>query len=119
MLETSNQRQTQNNNYQETTNTSTVEQTLTQEGKINVEILKRIRSEKKTALNSLWNQNWKTIEVETEKINDLLTNIPMKNIADLNNLIYARAKLSCEKVGLALKKKNKMATPWWEIRLKT
>ena len=79
--------------------------------------MKRIISKKKTALPSLRNQEWKTVKSETEKINNLLTNILKNNIADLNNLIYAGAKLVCEKVGLFLKNKNKMAKLGWEIRL--
>ena len=49
----------------------------------------------------------------------MLTNIPTNNDTDLNNLIYAGAKLVCGKVGALLKNKNKMAKPGWEIRLET
>ena len=41
--------------------------------KINIEIMKRIMSEKKTTLPSLSNQDWKTVKVETDNINNLLT----------------------------------------------
>ena len=34
---------------------------------MNIEILKRIMSEKKTTLPSLRNQDWETVKVETEK----------------------------------------------------
>ena len=45
--ETLNQRQMLINNNQDTTHPNTVEKTITQEEKINVEIMKRIMSEKK------------------------------------------------------------------------
>ena len=41
-------------------------------------------SEKKTKLQLVRNQNSKAVEVETEKINELLTRISMKNITELN-----------------------------------
>ena len=78
-------------NAKTTTQTSTKE-----EKKINVE-MKRIMSEKKTTLCSLMNQDWKTVKSETEKINELLTNILTNNITDLNDFIYAGAKLVSEK----------------------
>ena len=59
--------------------------------------------EKKTTLPSLRNQDWWTVKSETEKVNDLLNNIPTNNITGLNNLIYAGAKLICEKIGVPLK----------------
>ena len=55
-------------------------------------------SEKKTTFPFLKNQDWRTVKSETEKVNDLLTNIPTNDITDLNDLIYARAKLICEKL---------------------
>ena len=48
MPETSHQKQRLSNNNQDTTHPNTEEKILTQEGKINVEIMKRIVSEKKT-----------------------------------------------------------------------
>ena len=53
--------------------------------------------EKKTALPSLRNQNWRTVKYETEKVNDLLKNILTNDITKLNDLISAGAKLVCEK----------------------
>ena len=44
-------------------------------------------SENKTTLPSLRNQDWKTVKTENEKINELLTNMSMNNIAVLNELI--------------------------------
>ena len=68
-----------------------MEQTLTEDK--HVLIMKRTMSEKRTTLPSLRNQNRKTVKVETEKINELLTNISTKNITELNELIYAVVKL--------------------------
>ena len=68
-------------------------QTPTQEDKINVEIMKRVMSEKKTTLSSLRNQDWRTVKSKTKKVNDLLRNILTNNIAEQNNLIYAGAKI--------------------------
>ena len=53
-------------------------------------------SEKKT-LPSIRNQDWKTVKCKAEKVKDLLTNIPTNDITKLNYLIYAEAKLVCEK----------------------
>ena len=49
------------------------------------------------------NQDWGTIKSETQKVNDLLTNIPTNIITELNDLIYAGVKLVCEKIGVPLK----------------
>ena len=46
---------------------NTTKQTLSQEEKMNVEIMKRIMSEKKTTLTSLRNLDWKAIKVENKK----------------------------------------------------
>ena len=51
-------------NYQDTTYPSTVKQTLAQEGKMNVEIKKRIMSKKKTTLPSLRDQERKTVKAQ-------------------------------------------------------
>ena len=48
-----------------------MKQTQTHEEKMNVEIMKRIMSEKKPTLPSLRNQGWKTVKTETEKFDDL------------------------------------------------
>ena len=45
-------------------------------------MIKSIMSEKKTTLLSHSNQNWKTVKMETEKINKLLTNVSMNNIME-------------------------------------
>ena len=74
--------------------------TDTRRKKINVEIIKRIKLKKTTILPSLWNKNRKKVKAESEKINKLLTNISMNNIMELNELIYAGAKLVCNKIGV-------------------
>ena len=51
----------------------------------------------KTTLPSLRNIKWRTVKKETEKINQALTYISTNNITELNELIYAGAKLACEK----------------------
>ena len=43
---------------------------LTQEDRINVEFIKKILTEHKTTLPFLRNQDWKKVEVETEKGNE-------------------------------------------------
>ena len=42
-------------------------------GKMNVGILKIIMSENKIILPSLKNQNWKTAKIETEKLNEYIS----------------------------------------------
>ena len=69
-------------------------------GKMNVNTIRRILSEKKTTLPSFRNQDWRSVKSETEKVNDLLTNLLTNDITELNNLIYAGAKLVCEKIGV-------------------
>ena len=73
-------------------------QTLTQaEKKTNVDTIEIIISEKKTTWVSLRNQDWRKFRSETEKVNNLLTNIPINDSMDLIDLIYTEAKLFCEK----------------------
>ena len=76
-------------------------------------------SEKKTTLLSHRNQDWKTVKAETEKVNDLLRNIPTNNITELNELIYAGAIVVCEKIGVPLKNTNRKSKPEWEFWLET
>ena len=73
-------------------------------------------SEKKTTLPSLRDQDWRTVNSETEKVNDFLTNIPT-NITELNDVIYAGAKLVCEKIGVHLKTTEKHSKPGWQVRI--
>ena len=56
------------------------------------------------------NHDWRSVKSETKKVNDLWTNTPTSNLTELNDLIYAGAKVVCEKIG----RKSK---PKWELRL--
>ena len=94
-------------------------ETLSQEQKLNLENVKRIMNSEKTILPSLRNIEWRTLKIETNKINQVLPYIPTNNITELNELIYAEAKLVCEKIGIPLKSKEKKSKPGWEIRLET
>ena len=77
-------------------------------------------NEKMTTLPSLRNIKWRTVETETEKIKSSSNiYINKKKITELNELIYAGAKLVCEKIGVPLKSMNKKSKPGWEIRLET
>ena len=58
----------------------------------------------KTTLPSLRNIEWRKLKIETEKINQILLHIPTNNITEVNELIYAGAKLVCEKIGIPPKK---------------
>ena len=40
-------------------------------------------------------------------------------MTELNELIYARAKLVCEEIGIASKTRKEKSKPRWEIRLET
>ena len=91
------------------------EETLSQEQKVNLENVKRIMSGEKTILLSLRNIEWKTLKTDTNKINHILPYIPTINITELNELIYAGAKLVCEKIGIPSKSTKKQAKPGWEI----
>ena len=76
-------------------------------------------SSEKTILPSLRNIEWKTLKIETKKINHILPYIPTNNITELNELIYAGGKLVCEKIGIPSKSTKKQSKPGWEIRLET
>ena len=82
------------------------------------ELLHALGSEK-TILPSLRNIEWKTLKIEKNKINHILPYIPMNNITELIELIYAGAKLVCEKIGIPSKSTKKQSKPGWEIRLET
>ena len=51
---------------------STTKQVLTQEDKIDVELIKKIMAENKTALPSLRNQDWTKVMVEKLKIKKII-----------------------------------------------
>ena len=103
MQEPPNQIEKQNNENRNTTPLNTTKQTLTHEIKIKVDLIKKIMTEKKTALPSLRSQDRKKVKVEIEKINKLFTIIQTNNITELNELIYAGTKLVCDKIGVPLR----------------
>ena len=63
---------------------------------------KTIISEKKTYYRT-GTYSKKIVKTEAEQINHLLTHILTNNITKLNELIYAEAKLVCDKIGITLK----------------
>ena len=56
--------------------------------------------EQKTTLLSLRNQDRKKVKVETKRVNKFVNYVPTDNIAELNQLIYARSKLVDNKVSI-------------------
>ena len=58
-----------------------------------------------------------TLKIETNKMNQVLSYISKNNVTELNELIYARAKLVCEKIGITSKSTKKKSKQGWEIRL--
>ena len=95
------------------------EETLSQEQKRNVENIKRIINREKTNLPSLRNIELTTLKTQTNKINQILPYISTNNITELNELIYAKVKLLCEKIGIPSKSTKKQSKPGWEVRLET
>ena len=91
----------------------TLTETLSQKQHTNLENLKRNMNSVKTTFPSLRNIEWRTLKTETNKINQILPYISTNNITELNDLIYAGAKLVCEK---STKKPSK---PGSEFRLET
>ena len=87
------------------------EQTLSQEQKLNLENLKRIMNSEKFTLPSLRNIEWRIVWAETNKMNQVLTYISTNNITELNELIYAGAKLVCEKIGIPTKSTKEKSKP--------
>ena len=49
----------------------------------------------------------------------MLPYISTNNISELNDLIYAGAKLVCEKIGVPSKSRKKHSKPGWEVQLET
>ena len=52
-------------------------------------------------------------------MNRVLTYASTNNITELNELIYAGAKLVCEKIGFPSKSMKEKSKPGWEFRLET
>ena len=89
------------------------EETLSQEQKVYLENVKRIMNSEKTIIASLRNIEWKTLKIKTNKINHILPYITTNNITELNELIYAGAKLVCENIGIPPKSTKKQSKPGW------
>ena len=70
-----------------------------------------------TTLPSLRNIEWRILKKETNRINQMLPYISTNNISELNDLIYAGAKLVCEKIGVPSKSTKKQSKPGGEVRL--
>ena len=94
-------------------------QTLSQEHKLNLENLKRILNSEKTTLPSLRNIEGRIVKAETNKVNQVLTYISTNNTTELDELIYAGAKLVYEKIGITSKSTKEKSKPGWEFRLET
>ena len=73
----------------------------------------------KTTLPSLRNIESRIAREETNKMNQLLTYISTNNITELNEVLYARAKLICEKIRIPSKSTKGKSKPRWEFRLDT
>ena len=73
----------------------------------------------KTTLPSLRNIEWRTVKTETNKINQVLSYISTNNITELNELIYAGAKLVYEEIKIPSKSTKEKSKQGWEIRLET
>ena len=84
---------------------------LMQGNRINVELIKKIITEKKTKLLSLRNQDWKKMKTDIEKVNKLLRHILTCNTSERYKLIYARTKLVCDKIGIPPENSNKSTKP--------
>ena len=69
----------------------------------------------KTKLPSLRNIESRTLQTETNQINQILPYISTNNITELNELIYT---LVCEKLGISSKSTKEQSKTGWEIRLK-
>ena len=69
----------------------------------------------KTTLPSIRKIEWRTLKTETNRINQMLPYISTNNISELNDLMYAGAKLGCEKK----KRTKKQSKPGCEVRLET
>ena len=107
------------NSYQNTDSSLRKDPTLCLKKRINIDTTRRIVCEKKTTSLSLRNQDWRTVKSETENVNDLLTNIPTNDVTELHDLIYAGAKLVCEKIGILLRITERKSKPGWELRLES
>ena len=109
----------ENSTQPNTAQSNKPEQTLPQEQKFNLENSKRSMNSEKITLPSLRNIEWTIVRAETNKVNQVLAYISTNNITELNELIYAGAKLVCEKIGFPSKSTKEKSKPGWEFRLET
>ena len=93
--------------------------TNTNTRKMNIEILKRVMSEKKITLPLLNKQDWKIVKTKysNRKINKLLTHMSTNKITELNKLIYTGAKFVCDKITVSVKNTKRNSKPRWKLRL--
>ena len=73
----------------------------------------------KITLPSLKRIEWRIIGTEKNKVNQVMTYVSTNNISELNELIYAGAKLVCEKCGIPSKTMKVKSKPEWEFPLET
>ena len=86
---------------------------------MNCQFLKIETPQNRTTQSKHQHKNKMNTQDGNERLNQVLTYIPTKNITELNELIYAGAKLVCEKIRVPLKSMNKKSKPGWEIQLET
>ena len=66
-------------------------------------------------LSSLRNIEWRIVRAETNIVNQVLTKISMNNMTQLNEQMYAGAKLVCEKIGFPSKSTKEKSKPGWNF----
>ena len=93
-------RKMETSHNQTTHNQTTKNKHYHKKKKLNLENLERIMNSKTTTLPSLRNTEWRTVKKEMNKINQVPPYTSTNNITKLNELIYAGAKLVCEKIGI-------------------
>ena len=94
------------------------EYTIKQEEQINVQIIKRIISEKNITKPYLRNKDWKTVEVESEKKNKQIINrfLNEQHHGSKETNLCWRSEISLCKIGVLPKKMNRHSKRGWEIR---
>ena len=70
-----------------------------------------------TTFPSLRNIEWRKVQMETNKIKQVLPNISTNDITEIKELINAGEKLVWEKIGISSNSTKKKSKPRWEIRL--
>ena len=89
---------------------------LTEEEKEQINRLDEILNEERKRLPSLRAVDKNKLNIEVQKVNKLLQNIQIDDIATLNDLIYAGAVFVAEKLKM-FKEKIEKSKPAWEHRL--